>query len=83
MQERYVGEMGCLMKEQITNYRQHIRQLHYLQLSLEEQRRTCGDRKFHLFHSFKTLKYYKSLGKFHEGYFTSKVKPLLSNHNSY
>ena len=41
--EKYRGEKGCLVKERINIYRQHIRQPHYQQLAVKEHLRTCGD----------------------------------------
>ena len=46
--EKHIGETGCIVKRQINIYRQHIRQLQYQQLAVEEHLRTCGDRKFHV-----------------------------------
>ena len=43
--ERYLEETGCLVKEQIKIYRQHIRQPQYQQLAVEKHLRTCGDGK--------------------------------------
>ena len=43
--ERYIEETGCLVKEQIKIYRQHIRQPQYQQLAVEKHLRTCGDGK--------------------------------------
>ena len=47
--QEYKGETGCLAKEQINIYWQHIRQLQYQQLAVEEHLPTCGDGKFHAF----------------------------------
>ena len=65
------------MKEQINIYRQHIRQPQYQQLAVEEQLRTCGDGKFHIFPFFKIIKKNKLLQKSYENYFIDKFKPLL------
>ena len=46
--KEYEGETGCLVKERINIYRQHIRQPQYQQLAVEGYLRTCGDRKFHV-----------------------------------
>ena len=46
--EKHIGETGCIVKRQINIYRQHIRQLQYQQLAVEEHLRPCGDRKFHV-----------------------------------
>ena len=55
--EKCIGEIGCLLKEQINILRQHIRQQQYQQLAVEE-------------HSFsKILQEYKSLRKSYEDYF--------------
>ena len=75
--EEYVGEKGCLLKERINIYRQHIRQPQYQQLAVEEHLRTCGDRKFHMFPFFKIIQENKSLRKSYEDYFIDKLKPLL------
>ena len=47
--EEYIGEAGCLVKEWINIYRQHIRQPQYQQLTVEEHLGTCGEGKFHMF----------------------------------
>ena len=44
--EEYTGKIGCLVKERINNYRQHIRQSQYQQQAAEEHLSTCGDGKF-------------------------------------
>ena len=76
--EEYIGETGCLVKERVNIYRQHIRQPQYQQLAVEEHLRTCGDGKFHMFPFFKILQENKSLRKSYEDYFIDKYKPLLN-----
>ena len=76
--EEYIGETGCLVKERINIYRQHIRQLQYQQLAVEEHLRIFGDGKFHMFTFFKILQENKSLRKSYEDYFIDKFKPLLN-----
>ena len=44
--QKYTGKIGCLVKERINNYRQHIRQSQYQQQAAEEHLSTCGDGKF-------------------------------------
>ena len=61
--EEYIGETGCLEKRRINIYRQHIIQLQYQQLAVEEHLRTCGGRKFHMFPFLKILQENKSLRK--------------------
>ena len=51
----YIGERDCLVKERINIYRQHVRQLQYQQLAVEQHLRTCGDGKFHEFPFFKII----------------------------
>ena len=51
--EKYIGETDCLVKEQINIYRQHIRQLQYQQMAVEEHLRTCGDGKIHMLPFFR------------------------------
>ena len=70
--------MGCLVKERINIYRQHIRQPQYQQLAVEEHLRTCVDGKFHRFTFFKIIQENKSLRKSDEDYFIDKLKPLLN-----
>ena len=53
--EEYIGETGCLVKQQINIYRQHIRQQQYQQLPVEKHLPTCGDGKFHTFPFFKII----------------------------
>ena len=76
--EEYIGETGCLVKEQIKIYRHHIRQPKYQQLLVEENLRTCRDRKFHLFPFFKISQENKSLRKSYEDYFIDKFKPSVN-----
>ena len=76
--EKYIEETGCLAKERINIYRQHIRQPQYEQLAVEEHLRTCGDRKFHMFPFIKILQENKSLRKSYEYYFIDKSKTLLN-----
>ena len=47
--KEYIGETGCLVKERINIYRQHIRLSQYQQLAVKEHLRTCGNRKFYMF----------------------------------
>ena len=67
--EEYIGETGCLVKERINIYRQHIRQPQYQQLAVEEHLRTCGYGKFHSFPFFEIIQENKSLRKSYEDYF--------------
>ena len=71
-----MGETGCLVKERINIYRQHIRQPQYQQLAVEEHLRTCRDEEFHIFPFFKILQGNKSLRKSYEDYLIYKFKPL-------
>ena len=72
--EEYTGETVCLVKVRINIYRQHIRQLQYKQLVVEEHLRTCGYGKFHIFPFFKIIQENKSLRKSYEDYFIDKFK---------
>ena len=54
--EERIGETGCLVKERINIYRQHIRQPQYQQLEVQKHLHTCGNRKFRMFPFFKILK---------------------------
>ena len=76
--EEYIGETGCLVKERINIYRQHIRQPQYQQRAVEEHLRTCGDGKFHMFPFFKILQENKLLGKSYEDYLIDKFKSFLN-----
>ena len=76
--EEYTGETGYLVTEPISIYRQHIIKPQYQQLAVEEHLRTCGDRKFHMFPSFKTFQENKILRISYEEYFKDKFKPLLN-----
>ena len=49
--EEYIGETGCLVKEQINIYRQRIRQSQYQQLAVEKHLRICGDKVSYVFFS--------------------------------
>lgn len=76
--EEYIGETGCLVKERINIYRQHIRQPQYQQLPVEGHLRTCGDGMFHMFPFFKIRENNKTLRKSYEDYFIDKFKPSLN-----
>ena len=76
--EEYTGETGCLVKERINIYRQHIRHPQYQQLAVEEHLRTCGDGKFHMFSFFKIIQENKSLRKSYEDFLIDKFKLLLN-----
>ena len=66
------------MKKQINIFRQHIRQLQYQVLPVEEHLRIFGDGKFHMFSFFKIRQENKSLRKFYKYYFPDRFKPLLN-----
>ena len=53
--EEYIGETGCVVKERINIYRQHIRQPQYQQLAVEAHLRFCGIGRFHMFPFFKII----------------------------
>ena len=76
--EEYIGETGCLVKERINIYWQHIRQPQYQQLAVKEHLRTCGDGKIHMFSFFKIIQENKLPRKSYEDYFRDKSKPLLN-----
>ena len=54
--KEYIGETGCLAKEQINIYRQHTRQPQYQRLSVEEHLRACGEEEFICFLSSRFFK---------------------------
>ena len=76
--EEYIGETGCLVKERLNIYRQHIRQPQYQQLPVEGHLRTCADGRFHMFPFFKICQNNKLLLKSYEDYFIDKFKPSLN-----
>ena len=76
--EEYIGETGCLVKERMSIFRQHIRELQYQKLAVEKHLRTCGDGKFYMFPFFKIIQENKSLIKAYEDYFMKKFNPLLN-----
>ena len=47
--EEYIGETGCLVKERISVYRQHIWQPQYQQIKVKEYLRLCSSRDFQMF----------------------------------
>ena len=59
--EKYIGETGCLVKEGINIYWQHIRQPLYQQLAVEEHLCICEDGMFHMFAFFQIIQENKSL----------------------
>ena len=75
--EEYTGKTGCLVKERINNYRQHIRQSQNQQQAAEEHLSTCGDGKFFEISS-KFLKKNTSLRKSYEDHSIDKIKTLLN-----
>ena len=79
--EEYTGELDCLVREEISIYRQHIRKPQYQQLAVEEHLCTCGDRKFHMLAFLNFLQKNKSHRKSYENYFIDKFKALLSKKN--
>ena len=68
----FIWETSSLGKERIKIYRQHIRQLQYQQLAVEEHFCTSGDGKFHMFTFFKILQENKSLRQCCEYYFIDR-----------
>ena len=46
---KYRKKRGCLVKQRINIYSQHINQPQYKELVVKEHLHTCGDVKFHLF----------------------------------
>ena len=64
--EEYIKEMGCLVKERICIYGQHIKQPQYQQLPFEEHLCTCLEGKFQMFLFFKVLQENKPLRKSHQ-----------------
>ena len=76
--EDYIGETGCLVKERINIYRQHIRYPPYQKLAVEQHLSTCGDGKFYMFRFFKIIQENKSLRKSYQNYLIGKFKPLLN-----
>ena len=76
--EKYIGETGCLLKEQTNIYRQYIRKLQYQKLTVKEHLSTWGDKKFHMFPFFKILEDNKSLRKSYEDYFVEIISYIYS-----
>ena len=74
-QEEYMGEMVCLVKDQINIYRHYIRQPQYQQLAVEEYLRTCGEEKLPMFPLFKILQETKSHRRSYDDYFIDRLKP--------
>ena len=76
--EEYKKEAGCLVKERMNIFRQHIRQSPYQRLAVEKHLRIYGDGKLHMIPFFKIIQENKSLKKSYEDYFIDKFKPLLN-----
>ena len=77
-QEEYIGETGCLVKERISVYRQHIRQSKYQQIKVEEHFRVCSSGEFQMFPFLQIKQENKLLRKAYEDYFIDRFKPLLN-----
>ena len=76
--EEFIRETGSVGKEWIYIYRQHIRQLQYQQLAVEEHFCTSKDGKFHMFTFFKILQENKSVRKSYDDYFIHDFKLFLN-----
>ena len=61
-QEEYIGETGCLVKENISVYRQHIRQPQY-QINVEHDLPFCSSGEFQMFPFLQTKQENKLLRK--------------------
>ena len=77
-QEEYIHETGCLVKERISVYRQHIRQPQYQQIKVEEHLRFCSSGEFQMFPFLQIKQENKFLRKVYEDYFIDCFKPLLN-----
>ena len=77
-QEEYIGETGCLVKERISVYRQHIRQPQYEQIKVEEHLRFCSSGEFQMFPFLQIKQENKLLRKAYKDYFIDRFKPLLN-----
>ena len=71
-------ETGCLVKERISVYRQHIRQPQYQQIKVEEHLRFCSSGEFQMFPFLQIKQENKLLRKAYEDYFIDRFKPLLN-----
>ena len=76
--EEYIGETGCILKERVNIYRQHIKQPEYQQIKAEEHLRLCGKGQFSIFPFFKIKENNKFLRKAYETYFINKYEPVLN-----
>ena len=77
-QEEYIGETGCLVKEGISVYRQHIRQPQYQQIKLEEDLCFCSSGEFQMFSFLQIKQENKLLRQAYEDYFIDRFEPLLN-----
>ena len=78
----YIAGTDCLVKQRVSIYRQHVRQLQYQQLAVEEHLCTCGDGKFYLFPFFTILQENKSLRKSYQHYFRNSNLSSIKRLNS-
>ena len=76
--EEYIDETGCLVKESISIYRQHIRQPQYQQIKLEQHLRLCCSGEFQIFPFLQIKQVNKPKRKAYEDYFIDHFKPLSS-----
>ena len=77
-QEEYIGKTGCLVKERISVYRQHIRHPQYQQIKVEQHLRFCSIAEFQMFPFFQIKQENKLLRKVYEDYFIDRFKALLN-----
>ena len=77
-QEEYICETGCLVKERISVYRQHIRQPQYQQIKMEERLCFCSSGEFQMFPFLQIKQENKLLRKAYKDYFIDRFKLLLS-----
>ena len=77
-QEEYIGKTGCLVKERIGVYKQHIRQPQYQQIKVEEHLRFCSCGEFQMFPFFQIKQENKLLRKAYKDYFIDRFKLLLN-----
>ena len=75
-QEEYIGETGCLVKERISVYRQHIRQPQFQQIKVEEHLHFCFSGEFQMFPFLQIKQENKLLRKAYKGYLIDHFKPL-------
>ena len=73
-----IDQTGCLGKQRISVYRQHIKQPQYQEIKVEEHLCLCSSGEFRMFPFLQTMQENKFLRKAYEYYLIDRFKTLLN-----